>query len=105
MSERFYKEETVYPYVIRSIVERIKLYFADMLYYNLTQEEALKRIILANFSDDPAAIRRSIDTYKNSQGEFPFTMYAISDDEPVEYKSNLQKNGNYRKISYNYLNS
>jgi hypothetical protein len=95
MSVRYYQDSTNFPYVILSVVERVKLYFAQLLYPEETQVNALKRIILANFSDDPAAIRRSIDKFKNSNGTFPCTFYSISDDEPVEYRSNLQKNGNF----------
>lgn len=95
MPVRYYQDDNHYPYVLLSIVERVKLYFADVLYSNETRADGLKKIILANFDDDPAAIRRSIDIFKNSNGTFPCTFYSISDDEPVEYRSNLQKSGNF----------
>lgn len=95
MPVRYYQDDNHYPYVLLSIVERVKLYFAEVLYPNETQVNGLKKIILANFDDDVAAIRRSIDTFKNSNGTFPCTFYSISDDEPVEYRSNLQKSGNF----------
>lgn len=95
MPVRYYQDDNHYPYVLLSIVERVKLYFAEVLYPNETQANGLKKIILSNFDDDAAAIRRSIDTFKNSNGTFPCTFYSISDDDPVEYRSNLQKNGNF----------
>jgi hypothetical protein len=95
MSERYYSVSTNYPYAIQSIVERVIVYFAELLYPNETLTNARKRIVLANFDDDAASIRKSIEAFKNSNGTFPFTAYNISDDEPVPERTNYQKNGNF----------
>lgn len=95
MAERYYAEDTSYPYAVRSILQRVIIYLNDVLYSQETQENGLKRFILSDTSDDSSAIRRSIDIFKNSQGEFPFTAYNIGDDEITDVKSHLQKSGNY----------
>ena len=95
MSERYYSEDILYPYAVQSVVERVILYFSQMIYPAETPTEARKRIILSDTSDDGNAIRRSIDSFKNSQGKFPFSAYSISDDEPLGYKSHLQVSGNH----------
>ena len=95
MSEKYYPTSVNFPYVILSTVERVLVYFAEMLYPTESYTDARKRILLSNFSDDASAIRRSIDQFKNSNGTFPFTAYSISDDEPILERSNLQKNGTF----------
>jgi hypothetical protein len=95
VSERYYQNSNNYPYVMSSIVERVLVYFAETLYPDETITNARKKIILANFEDDAASIRKSIDRFKTSNGSFPCTFYNISDDEPIMERSNLQKNGNF----------
>lgn len=95
MSERYFQLSNNYPYVIQSVVERVLVYFAEMIYPNETIVNARKKIMLANFDDDAASIRKSIDQFKISNGSFPCTFYNISDDEPILERSNLQKNGNF----------
>ena len=95
MSKRYYEESSNYPYVIKSITERVILYCAQSIYPDETLEEAMKRMIIANFDDDSRAIARSIDTYKTSQGKFPFTAYNIGDIEDYDYKTYYQMSGNY----------
>jgi len=95
--ERYYKElKEHYPYATLSMVERVKIYIAKMLYPDEKLQVALdKRILLGNFDDDPNAIKKSIDAFKKTNGQFPFTVYSIGENEPYEWKTNLQKNGNY----------
>jgi len=95
VSERYYQDSVNYPYAIRSVLERVILYFAQMIYPTETLINAKKRIIMADVSDDGNSIRRSIDIFKTTGGSFPSTFYAISDDAPLGYKSHLQCNGNY----------
>lgn len=101
MPERYYNESNSYPYAVRSILQRVILYFKDVLYAQDTDEIAMKRFILSDTSDDSAAIRRSIDVFKNNQGEFPFTAYNIGDDTLGEIKTHLQKSGNYYSPYFN----
>lgn len=95
MSKRYYEESYNYPYVIKSITERVILYCAQSIYPDETLENAMKRMIIANFDDDSRAIARSIDVYKTSQGKFPFTAYNIGDVEDYDYKTYYQMSGNY----------
>jgi len=101
MPERYYNESNSYPYAVRSILQRVILYFKDVLYAQDTDEIAMKRFILSDTSDDSAAIRRSIDIFKNNQGEFPFTAYNIGDDTISDVKTHLQKSGNYYSPHFN----
>ena len=94
MSERFYPTNIHYPYAHQSVLERVILYFTTMIYPDLTYTEARKRFILADVSDDANSVRRSIDAFKTSNGQFPFTAYNISDDAPLSYKSHYQVSGN-----------
>jgi hypothetical protein len=96
MPQRYYPTSNLYPYAVEAVLTRIKLYFCSMLYPTedyVTQSS--KRFILSDTSDDANAIRRSIDTFKNSQGQFPFTAYSINDDSPLDYKSHYQVSGNF----------
>lgn len=96
MPVRYYQDSVFYPYAVEAVLNRIKLYFCNMIYP--TEDYATqssKRFILADVSDDGNAIRRSIDVFKNSQGTFPFTAYNISDDAPLDYRSHLQVSGSY----------
>ncbi len=96
MSKRYYSDNNLYPYAVKSVVERVLIYFANILYPNEDyQTQSSKRFILSDTSDDSNAIRRSIDIFKNSQGQFPFTAYSINDDSPLDYKSHYQLSGNY----------
>jgi len=95
MSERYYSSSVNYPYAVQAVLERVILYFSQMVYPNETPVEARKRIILADTSDDANSIRRSIDAFKTSNGKFPFTAYNISDDAPLDYRSHYQVNGNF----------
>jgi hypothetical protein len=104
MSERYYQTDSHYPYAIYAIVERVLVYFAEIIYPDETSTDARKRIIMANFDDDAASIRKGIDAFKNSNGTFPCTFYNIGDDEPVMERSNLQRNGNfYSELVQSYL--
>jgi len=89
------------PYVIRSITERLLLYYANSLYKPLSVEEALQRFVLSNTNDDGVMIKRAIDKFKNSQGIFPFTAYNIDTVELQDSGfSHYQKNGSYYSTLY-----
>jgi hypothetical protein len=105
MPEKYYTDTSLVVYAQKAIVERVLLYFSGILYPDEDYvTKSSKRFILADVSDDSNAIRRSIDRFKNSQGEFPFTAYSINDDAPLDYKSHLQVNGNfYSELAGAYL--
>jgi hypothetical protein len=104
MSERYYSTSDNYPYVIKSILERVILYFQNVIYPDESLTDSRKRFIIADTSDDGNAIRRSIDFFKNSNGTFPFTAYNIQDDAPGEFKSHLQVSGKvYSELVGGYI--
>jgi hypothetical protein len=78
------------------VLARLLEYMFKLIYPDeeFTQANKKKRFILADFdSGDEVAIRRSIETWYNTNAIFPFTAYNIGDEEQVEQKSHLQKYG------------
>jgi len=89
------------PYVIKSITERLLVYYADSLYKPIPLEEALNRFVLSNLGDDGTSIKRIIDKSKNNQGVFPFTAYNVDTVEMQDGGfSHFQKNGSYYSHDY-----
>lgn len=103
MPENYYSPTNTYPPVVYAVVERIKLYTCSMLYPDETYAASKNRFILANFeSGQELAVRKTIETFKTSQGRFPFTAYNVGEMTPVEDKrSHWQKN---HKFYDKYLN-
>lgn len=98
--QRYYNEAFIgeyYPYIYKAILERLQIYFCNLLYPDEPFQDAKKRFILADFvgGGNETAIRQSIENYQNSNGVFPFTAYNIDDDEPVDYKALIHMTGNY----------
>jgi hypothetical protein len=91
-----------YPTIIKAIVESLKVYTCKVLYpleeYRLSQN----RFILTDFAGgDDASIRRSIEQFRNSQAEFPFTAYGIWDNERlVDAGVHKEKSGTYYSKIY-----
>jgi hypothetical protein len=99
-SKNFYPDtELYYPDYLDIIIQRLKLYIFNLIYpyMEATTENLSKRLILADFeSGDEVAIRKSIETFFNTNATFPFTAYNIGDESLVENQySHLQKTGTW----------
>ena len=95
-SVNYYNSSIFYPDILDLVLQRLLEYMFKLIYpdeeFNTVNKK--KRFILADFdSGDEVAIRRSIETYFNTNATFPFTAYNIGDEEQVEQKSHLQKYG------------
>lgn len=103
-SVNYYHSQVEYPDILDLVLDRLLEYMFKLIYpdeeYNQTNKR--KRFILADFdSGDEVAIRRSIETYFNTNATFPFTAYNIGDEEQVEQKSHLQKYGMWYVPEFN----
>lgn len=95
MSRRYYPDSSNYPYVIKSITERVILYCTSILYPTESTVDAMKRMIFATFDDDAKMVGESIERFKTSRGKFPFTAYSVGDVEFLENKTYYQVSGTY----------
>lgn len=106
MPNNYYPSNIYIPDILNLVLERIKLYFAKVIYPSEEYDKSKYRFVLANFeAGDQISIRRSIEqTVQNQQqmsplnsyfsnATFPFTAYNIGEDEQVQNKSHLQTNG------------
>lgn len=99
MPVKYYKDSYHYPYAAKAILDTLLYYMANLLYPDedyVTQSS--KRMIRADFvnAGEEQALRRCIDTFKDNQVKFPFTAYAIDEDNLMpEVMSHYQVSGNY----------
>jgi len=105
MAEQYYKAQdfdTNFPKVVFSIIEAIKVYTCAVLYPKEEYRLSQKRFILTDFTGgDDASIRRSIETFKTSQANFPFTSYGIWDNNIVNGQTSYKsKSGRYYSSLY-----
>jgi hypothetical protein len=84
MAEHYYKSDANYLAMVKAIMDAFKVFIIKMLYLEEDYDTAKKRFILADFSaGEEVAIRRSVEFFKNSQANFPFTAYNISEEETL----------------------
>ena len=105
MAEQYYKPtdfDLNYPTVIKSIVEAIKVYVCDVFYPREEYRLSQNRFILTDFTGgDDVSIRKSIEQFKTSQAQFPFTAYGIWDNNLIAEKtSHKSKSGLYYSSLY-----
>lgn len=94
----FYKNQIEYPDILDLVLETVIHYIFNLVYPDLEYNAVNKkqRMILADFdSGDEVAIRRSIEATFKTNATFPFTAYNIGDEEQVDQKCHLQKNGTW----------
>lgn len=107
MAEKYYNPITDvnYPLVVKAIIETLRVYICETLYRDEEFKDSQKRFILADFSGgDDASIRRSVETFKTTQGKFPFTAYGMWDNEvPSEGSTRTKTGGYYSKVFGCYM--
>jgi hypothetical protein len=91
------QDNIYYPDILDIVLKTVKYYIFNLLYKETpTTDNINKRFVLADMeSGDEVAIRRSIETFFNTNATFPFTAYNINDEEEITNYSYLQKTGSY----------
>ena len=110
MPVNYYTSDEKYMYVQKIVMDVVKVFVIKLLYPDENYSDAEKRFLLANFdSGDEVAVRKSIETFKTSQGKFPFTAYNIGEEEEIDDTldgSSIAQSGQYFSPIYNcYLKS
>ena len=111
MPKNYYPDSNRFPKIELALVERVLIYVAHLLYedeYNSDPQLALKRLVLSDVeSGQDVMIGDSIEEFKNTQGQFPFTAYALSESiERTDLLNHTAKGGFiFCKEAHNYVRS
>lgn len=105
MAEQYYTPtvfDVNFPTIVKSIIETLKVYICNVLYPDEEYVTSKERFILVDFTGgDDASVRRSVEQFKTSQAEFPFTAYGEWDNLTTREKStHIERSGTYYSSLY-----
>lgn len=92
MAEQYYQPSPYSPLFVKAVTDRFRIYIAQLFYgaeYALDPVAAVNRTIISDIgAGNNIMVGDSVERYKNTFGEFPFTAYNPESTEDVLERAN-----------------